>query len=167
VVSDLVVAGQPVSALFSGLKALASVARVLILTAQAGEAQLRAAMTAGARGYLLKDDGYSDLLEALRVVGAGRRFFSDTVESRILTQYTRRLAARQAASEAPLTRREREVLGCIGAGQSNKAIARALQLSVKTAEKHRSNLMRKLGLHNAAAVTAYAIRLGLVDRPDS
>ncbi|MDE2220214.1 MAG: response regulator transcription factor, partial [Gammaproteobacteria bacterium] len=126
--------------------------------------QMRQAMQAGARAYLLKDDGYVELLEALRVGGSGRRFFSDSIESRILSQYAERVAARFAVAAAPITPRAREVLALIGAGEPNKGIAKALRLSVKTVEKHRSNLMRKLGLHNTAAVTVYAIRQGLVGR---
>ncbi len=165
VVSDLQLGAQSVADLLAGLDQAHCKARVLVLTSQAGEAQMRLAMLAGARAYLLKDDGYAELLEALRVVGAGRRFFSDSVESRILSQYAERVAGRFAVASAPITPREREVLERIGAGQANKAIARALHLSVKTVEKHRSNLMRKLGLHNTAAVTVYAIRQGLVTLP--
>jgi DNA-binding NarL/FixJ family response regulator len=158
IVSDLQVAGRPVNELVEALANARSAARVLVLAGQAGEAQLRLALAAGVRAYLLKDDGYAELLEALRVVGLGRRFFSDSVESTILARYAARVAARFAESSAPITPRERQVLARIGAGQTNKAIAKALHLSVKTVEKHRSNLMRKLKLHNSAAVTVYAIR---------
>ena len=164
VVTDLQVGGQSVADLLAALAKAGRAARVLVLTSQAGEPQMRLAMLAGARAYLLKDDGYAELLEALRVVGAGRRFFSDSVESRILAQYAERVAARFAVAAAPITAREREVLALIGAGEANKSIAKALCLSVKTVEKHRSNLMRKLGLHNTAAVTVYAIRQGLAGR---
>lgn len=164
IISDLAVAGRPVTELLAALAAAHSAARVLVLSSQAEEPMMRLAMSAGARAYLLKDDGYAELLEALRVVGAGRRFFSDSVETRILTQYAERVAARFAEAAAPITPREREVLARIGQGQTNKVIAKALRLSVKTVEKHRSNLMRKLGLHNTAAVTVYAIRQGLVSQ---
>jgi len=162
IVSDLYVAGRPVRELIEALAKARSKARVLVLAGQAGEAQLRQALAAGVRAYVLKDDGYAELLEALRVAGSGRRFFSDSVESKILAPYAERLAARAARSGVPVTPREREVLARIGAGQSNKAIAKVLHLSVKTVEKHRSNLMRKLKLHNSAAVTVYALRHGLL-----
>ena len=164
VVSDLDVSGRSVTDLIAGLAATKSRARLLVLSSRSSEAQMRLAMSAGASAYLLKDDGYEELLEALRVVDAGRRFFSDSVESMILTQYAERVAARFAVTAAPITPREREVLARIGQGQTNKVIAKALKLSVKTVEKHRSNLMRKLGLHNTAAVTVYAIRQGLVSQ---
>jgi len=162
IVSDLQVGGHAINELVEGLAKAHSKARVLVLASQAGEAQLRLALGAGVRAYVLKDDGYVELLEALRVVSLGRRFFSDSVESKILARYAARVAARVSESGTPLTAREREVLTCIGAGQTNKAIAKALHLSVKTVEKHRSNLMRKLKLHNRAAVAAYAIRLDLL-----
>ena len=164
IICDLKVAGRSVTELLGALAAAHSAARVLVLSSQAEEPMMRLAMAAGARAYLLKDDGYAELLEALRVVGAGRRFFSDSVETSILTQYAERVAARFAEAATPITPREREVLARIGQGQTNKAIAKALRLSVKTVEKHRSNLMRKLGLHNTAAVTVYAIRQGLVSQ---
>jgi len=167
IVTELKVAGQSAVDLLNGLRLVDSTARVLVLTSEASEAQMRLAMSAGASGYLMKEDGYSELLEALRVVHAGRRFFSDSVESTILKQYAERVAARFAVAAAPITPREREVLARIGQGQTNKAIAKALHLSVKTVEKHRSNLMRKLGLHNTAAVTVYAIRQGLVNQDDT
>ena len=164
IICDLKVAGRSVTELLGALAAAHSAARVLVLSSQAEEPMMRLAMSAGARAYLLKDDGYAELLEALRVVGAGRRFFSDSVETSILTQYAERVATRFAEAATPITPREREVLARIGQGQTNKVIAKALRLSVKTVEKHRSNLMRKLGLHNTAAVTVYAIRQGLVSQ---
>ena len=162
IVCELTVAGKSVTELLAGLAQVKSTARVLILTDQAGAGQMRLAMSAGACAYLLKHDGRAELIEALRVVGVGRRFFSDSVETTILTQYAESIAARFGVATTLITPREREVLARIGHGQSNKAIARSLLLSVKTVEKHRSNLMRKLGLHNTASVTAYAMRQGLV-----
>jgi two-component system response regulator NreC len=164
IVTELHASGQSAVDLLKSLRQANNNARVLVLTSEASEVQMRLAMSAGASAYLMKEDGYSELLEALRVVHAGRRFFSDSVESTILEQYAERIAARFAVVAAPITPREREVLARIGQGQTNKGIAKALHLSVKTVEKHRSNLMRKLGLHNTAAVTVYAMRQGLVDQ---
>jgi DNA-binding NarL/FixJ family response regulator len=167
IVTELQLEGRSVVDLLDALRAAHSKARVLVLTSVASELEMRKAMAAGACAYLMKEDGYSELLEALRVVNAGRRFFSDSVESTILDQYADRVAARFAVAAAPITPREREVLARIGQGQTNKVIARALRLSVKTVEKHRSNLMRKLGLHNTASVTVYAIRQGLVNQDEA
>ena len=167
VLTELRAGGGGLVELMAGLERARLQPHVVVLTRQAGEHQVRQAITAGVRAYICKDDGYSELLEALRVVADGRRFFSDTVESQILAQYAERVLARHSTSGASITPREREVLARIGQGQTNKDIARALHLSVKTVEKHRSNLMRKLGLHNTAAVTVYAIRQGLVSQDDA
>jgi len=123
--------------LLAALRKAGSKARLLVLTSETSEAHLRLAMSAGAHAYLLKEDGYSELLEALRVVNSGRRFFSDSVESTILRQYAERCAVRFSESAALITPRQREVLARIGQGQTNKVIANALRLSVKTVEKHR------------------------------
>ena len=167
IITDLHIGGQSAIELIDTILKEGSTTRVLVLTSESNEAKIRLAMSAGACGYLLKEDGYSELVESLRVVSAGLRFFSATVESAILAQYAERVAARFAVCAALITPRERDVLARIGQGQTNKAIANALCLSVKTVEKHRSNLMRKLGLHNTAGVTVYAIRQGLVNQDKS
>jgi DNA-binding NarL/FixJ family response regulator len=99
-------------------------------------------------------------------VSAGQQFLCKAIASKILTGYLLGGDARRSASTAQnITGREREVLTRIALGESNKIIARALALSVKTVEKHRSNLMRKLHLHNAAAITMFAVRNGLMGHP--
>lgn len=167
IITELQIGDHSAIDLIAALLKAKSTTRVLVLTSETNDAKMRLAMSAGACGYLMKEDGYAELLESLRAVSAGRRFFSATVESAILAQYAARVAARFAVSTALITPREREVLARIGQGQTNKAIANALRLSVKTVEKHRSNLMRKLGLHNTAGVTVYAMRQGLVNQDKS
>ncbi|SRR5260221_5253662 len=162
IVAELQFGGRTAADLLRGLRQAGCSARVLVLTSEASETQMRLAMAAGASGYLLKEDTYDQLLDALRTVHSGRRSFSDSVESTILKHYAERIAVRFEVAAAPVTPREREVLARIGQGHTNKTIAKALRISVKTVEKHRSNLMRKLGLHNTAAVTVYAMRQGLV-----
>ncbi len=141
--------------------------RIIVLTAHAAEEQVRAALNAGAEGYLLKDSDCAELLLAIRTVRLGHRFLCKPIASSFLTCYllggTRPSEAGTAASVTP---RECEVLKRIAQGESNKTIARALSVSPKTVEKHRSNLMRKLQLHNTAAVTLYAIRNGLISQGD-
>ncbi len=156
--------GSCLPALVGGLLAAECPARVVLLAQHPDEADVRRSMLDGVRGYLAREDGYSQLLESLREVARGRRALGESVESLVLASYVVRVAARHGDGNAPITSREREVLAQIGRGLANKQIARDLGLSVKTVEKHRSNLMRKLGLHNAAAVAAYAIRQGLVNR---
>ena len=136
--------------------------RKLVLTGNDGETTIRAALGAGADGYVLKDASRAELLLAIRAVSSGQRFLCKAVASKVLSGFLTGDKQSPAAIVAnSITAREREVLICIARGHSNKAIARDLGLSPKTVEKHRSNLMRKLQLHNAAAITMYAIRNGL------
>jgi two-component system, NarL family, response regulator NreC len=152
----------------SGIELLGEIPRLsprsrkLVLTGNDGEATIRAALSAGADGYVLKDASRAELLLAIRTVSSGQRFLCKAVASKVLSGFL--TGDRQSPSAIvanSITVREREVLIRIAQGHSNKAIARDLRLSPKTVEKHRSNLMRKLQLHNAAAITMYAIRNGL------
>ena len=152
----------------SGFELLAQIkhvmpnARKLVLTAHDSEEYIRRALNAGADGYVLKDANRAELMLAIRTVSAGQQYLSEAIASKILSEYLSSDEARQnQLSAQSITGREREVLTRIAMGDSNKVIARALVLSVKTIEKHRSNLMRKLNLHNAAAITLFAVRNGL------
>jgi DNA-binding NarL/FixJ family response regulator len=138
--------------------------RLLVLTAHGTEEYIRAALNAGAHGYVVKDSGRADLLRAIRTVMSGRQYLCASVAAKVVSGFVSGFEARRATPvEDLVTGRERQVLTCIALGQSNKAIARDLGLSVKTVEKHRANLMRKLTLHNAAAVTLFALRHGFIE----
>jgi DNA-binding NarL/FixJ family response regulator len=158
----------------SGIELLAHIthlvpkARKLVLTAHNGEEHVRAALNAGADGYVLKDADRDELILAIRTVSAGQQFLCEAVANKVLCSYLSGGASRRdAATGQNITGREREVLTRIALGESNKIIARSLALSVKTIEKHRSNLMRKLNLHNAAAITLFAVRNGFTGEPES
>jgi two-component system nitrate/nitrite response regulator NarL len=110
---------------------------------------------------VLKDAHYAELLRAIRSVCNGERFLCRVTTSKVLTAYLAGDQPPPCTIPDAITAREREVLARIAHGQSNKVIARALGLSPKTVEKHRANLMRKLRLTNAAAITVYAIRHGI------
>ena len=129
--------------------------KVLVLSMYTGEEYVREALAAGASGYLVKDSAADELVEAIRVVARGERFLSPAVAP---------IAAKSAATTLldRLTTREREVLQLIAEGNSNKAIAARLSLSVKTIEAHRTNLMAKLDIHDTASLTRFAIARGLV-----
>ena len=137
--------------------------RIVVLTVQRTEEHIRAALDAGADGYILKDDSGSELLAALQSIEAGKFYLSPSICKHIVHGY---LDESGPASTTPawnmLTPRERQVLKLVAEGYSNKKIADYLTVSYKTVEKHRSNFMQKLDLHNAPAVTAYAIQNGLV-----
>lgn len=133
-------------------------AHVLVLTSWEDDRLVRAAFRAGVGGYLLRSDSRAELMTALRKVSAGHRYVSRSIRARVTT-LSHGEEAPLAVSEglALLTDREREVMQCVASGLRTREIAERLSLSEKTVEKHRSNLMRKLGLRSAAAVAAYAI----------
>jgi DNA-binding NarL/FixJ family response regulator len=162
VLMDLALPGRSGIELISEMRALSPLTRKLVLTAHDNEAQIRAALTAGADGYVLKESTSAELMLAIRTVAAGQQFLCKAIAGKILSGYL--LGEHRyppPAVEQSITGREREVLIRIALGNSNKMIARHLGLSPKTVEKHRSNLMRKLQLHNAAAITMFAIRNGM------
>jgi DNA-binding NarL/FixJ family response regulator len=162
VLTDLALPGSSGFELLAEIRRVAPTARKLVLTAHNSEEYIRAALNAGADGYVLKDANRAELMLAIRTVSAGQQFLCKAIASKILSGYLSGGEARRTpASSQTITGREREVLTRIALGESNKVIARALALSVKTIEKHRSNLMRKLHLHNAAAITMFAVRNGL------
>jgi len=135
--------------------------RKLVLTAHENEEYVRAALNAGADGYVLKEANSSELMLAIRTVSAGEQFLCKAIATKVLSGYLSGDQRPSGTTVQSITGREREVLTQIALGNSNKLIARELGVSPKTVEKHRSNLMRKLQLHNAAAVTTYAIRHGM------
>jgi DNA-binding NarL/FixJ family response regulator len=164
VITDLALNGRSGIALISALRGMNTSARVLVLTAHNSEEYIRAALNAGAHGYVLKDSGRADLLQAIRVVVRGGQFLCPSVSARVVSGFVNGPDSRSAPSpEQMVTLREKQVLTRIALGHSNKLIARDLGLSVKTVEKHRSNLMRKLTLHNAAAITLFALRHGFIE----
>jgi DNA-binding NarL/FixJ family response regulator len=137
-------------------------ARLLALTAHNSAESIRAAFAAGADGYMLKDATRVELVSAVRAVLAGQRHLCPRSMAHVVHGYL-------DESKAPpppaigITAREREVLAMIANGQSNKCMAMTLDLSVKTIEKHRANLMRKLGLSNLADVTRFALENGILE----
>jgi two-component system response regulator NreC len=162
VLTDLALPGCSGFDLLTAIRDLCPSARKLVLTAHNSEEYIRAALNAGADGYVLKDANRAELMLAIRTVSAGQQFLCKAIASKILSGYlSGGEPRRNAAAPNSITGREREVLTRIALGESNKVIARALELSVKTIEKHRSNLMRKLQLHNAAAITMFAVRNGM------
>jgi DNA-binding NarL/FixJ family response regulator len=162
VLMDLCLPGISGFELLAQIRHVAPRARNLVLTAHNSEENIRAALNAGAHGYILKEANRAELMLAIRTVSAGERYLCKAVATQVLSGYLSGSEPRHSPkSVQSITGREREVLTRIAHGESNKVIARSLALSVKTIEKHRSNLMRKLHLHNAAAITLFAVRNGL------
>ena len=135
--------------------------RVLILSMHQNEDYVRQALRAGAAGYLLKDAAPVELEHALKAVLRGQTYLSPAVSKGVMSDYVQRLRGEESPGEA-LTPRQREVLQLVAEGRSTKEIARRLELSVKTVETHRSQLMKQLDLHDVAALVRYAIRTGLI-----
>lgn len=137
--------------------------RVLALTVHKTEEYVHETLQAGADGYVLKDATYAELMLAVKAVLNGKTYLSPAISEHVVNGFLGggRNAQTQSTWDA-LTHREREVLKLVAEGHSNKHIADYLCLSVKTVEKHRSNLMRKLDMHNASTLTAFAISKGLV-----
>ena len=145
------------------IKKVSPETRILALTVHADEDYVLEAFNEGADGYCLKDAGRAELLMALESIFSGKPYFSPGIADKVLEGYLEgRQQIKSTSAWETITRREREVLKLIGEGYKNKEIADLLFISVKTVEKHRSNIMKKLDLHNAAALTAYAIEKGLV-----
>lgn len=137
--------------------------RVLVLTIHKTDEYIHESLRAGADGYILKDATHDELRIAVRSVLNGKTYLSPDISSKVISGYLGVGNAPAGASPwDTLTHREREVLKMVAEGHPNKYIADYYCLSVKTVEKHRSNLMKKLDLHNAAMLTAYAIEKGLL-----
>src|ERR1700730_15170505 len=166
VLTDLALPGRSGIELLAEIQRLSPLTRKLVLTAHENEEYIRAALQAGANGYVLKDAKSGELMLAIRTVSLGQQFLCKAIASKILSGYLSGHASGDQRGAVPagtqsITQPEREILTRIALGNSNKLIARELGVSPKTVEKHRSNLMRKLQLHNAAAITMFAIRNGM------
>ncbi len=139
--------------------------KILVLTVHRTEEYILATLRAGANGYVLKDATHAELLMAIKSVLMGKRYLSPGVSEKVIEGYLEgRKTLRSSTPWDTLTQREREVLKLIAEGYKNKEIADYLYISVKTAEKHRANLMKKLDLHSTSSLTAFAMEKGLVNR---
>jgi two-component system, NarL family, response regulator NreC len=153
----------------SGIEAAARISEMLprtaiiILSMHSDEGYVLRALKAGAKGYLLKDSGESDLIQAIKVTSEGKAFFSPEISKILAEDYMREIRRRGTEdSYQLLTPREREILQLLAEGKSNKDIATLLNLSVYTAETHRRNLQEKLNLHSLAELILYAVRKGII-----
>lgn len=137
--------------------------RVLVLTIHKTEEYIHESLRAGANGYLLKDATHDELRVAIRSILNGKTYLSPDISGKVIHGYLNTSKADKVSSTwDTLTHREREVLKLVAEGHPNKYISDYLCLSIKTVEKHRSNLMKKLDLHNASMLTSYAIGKGLL-----
>lgn len=135
--------------------------RVIILSMHSDRRYVLEALRAGARGYLLKDAGFEELLVAIRAVRAGQMHLGAAVSEQVVRDYVQMADTGDRGVFSLLSGREREVLQLLAEGLATKEIADRLTLSVKTVESHRKSVMDKLGIHSIAELTKYAIREGL------
>jgi DNA-binding NarL/FixJ family response regulator len=139
--------------------------KIIALTVHNTEEYILMTLQAGADGYVLKDATHDELIMAIRQVLSGKRFLSPSVSGKVIAGYLEgKKNSAPLTQMDTLTQREREVLKLIAEGYKNKDVAEFLCISLKTVEKHRANLMRKLDLHNTSALTLYAVERGLVAR---
>lgn len=155
----------------NGLEATARVvkacpqAHVVILSMHQSEEYVRQALRNGASAYLLKDAAPLELEHALKVVQQGEIYLSPAVSKGVMSDYVQRLRG-DAPIPQLLTPRQREILTLIAEGKSTKEIARILDISIKTVDTHRSQLMKQLDVHEVASLVRHAMRLGLVSLDD-
>jgi len=151
----------------SGLEAAERIARdfpevkVLILSMHANEEYVLRALRAGACGYMIKDAALAELELALKAVMAGETYLSPAISRNVIESYLGRTNGKSSRLE-DLTPRQREILQLIAEGNSTKEIAYALNLSVKTVETHRAQLMERLEIYDVAGLVRYAVRVGLI-----
>jgi len=139
--------------------------KILALTIHESDEYVLEAFDAGADGYCIKDASREELLIAIRSVLEGKTYISPGIADNVMEGYLEgRRRLKRKTSWDTITQREKEVLKLLGEGYKNKEIADLLHISVKTVEKHRANIMKKLDLHNASALTAYAIEKNLVTK---
>jgi two-component system response regulator NreC len=134
--------------------------RILVLTVHDEQEYVLHVVRAGAAGYLVKDSAASELLAAVRALASGQGYFGPQAAQALAEQV--RAPGEEADPYGPLTPREREVFHLVVEGRTTKEVARALGISVKTAENHRTRILEKLGLHNTAELVLYASRKGLL-----
>lgn len=136
--------------------------RVVILSMYPSEAYVLEALRNGASGYVVKDAGAADLMQAVREAAAGRRYLSPPLSDRAVEAYAEKSQGSTLDVYETLTDREREILQLVADGKSNTEIAARLSISPRTAETHRANVMRKLGLRNQTDLVRYALCRGIV-----
>jgi DNA-binding NarL/FixJ family response regulator len=160
--------------LLNGVEAARLIAReapavkVIILSSYSDEQYVRHAVAAGVAGYVMKETASNDIFQAIRETSKGKAYFSPMIALRLARQWRncepgpKTKAARPTAAPA-LTSRQMEVLKLIAEGYSTRQIGSLLILSIKTVEKHRQMLMRRLDIHEIATLTHYALSSGIVE----
>jgi DNA-binding NarL/FixJ family response regulator len=139
-------------------------AKILILTMHESDPLIREVLDAGARGYVLKSDASRDLVTAVNAIRSNKTFFTAKVAQIVLDGYLDKKPRKEETDDSPsrLTPRQREIVQLLAEGKSSKEVAVALSLSVKTAETHRANIMRRLDCHSVSELVRYAVRNNII-----
>ncbi|MFQ6101932.1 MAG: response regulator [Anaerolineae bacterium] len=140
--------------------------QVIILSMHANDGYVLEALRSGATGYVLKDASMSELIQAVRDVATGRRYLSPLLAERAIDAYVMQTKESTLDRYETLTDREREVLHLAAEGLTNIEVAARLSISPRTAENHRANMMRKLGLRTQTELVLYALRRGIIRLED-
>ncbi|MCG8023741.1 MAG: response regulator transcription factor [Candidatus Thiodiazotropha endolucinida] len=140
--------------------------KTLVLTVHNEEEYVLASLKAGANGYVLKDATQNELMTAAERVLNGKTYLSAEITEKVVNSYlnTNNISQEPVTRWDTVTQRERQILKLIAEGHTNKSMAEYLCISVKTVEKHRANLMKKLDLHSVSALTTYALDKGIISR---
>jgi len=140
-------------------------ARILVLTMHEADPLIQEVLDAGARGYLLKTDASRDLVTAVDALRNNKTYFTSRVAKMVLDGYLNKKSSPKHGESAagPLTPRQREIVQLLAEGKSSKEVAVALGVSVKTAETHRANIMRRLDCHCVSDLVRYAVRNHIVE----
>jgi len=163
VLMDVVMSGMSGIEATRRIKEVSPDTAVLALTMHEDEQYFFEMLQAGASGYVPKRAAPDDLVSAIRVVHQGEVFLYPTLAGLLVKDFLQRSEAGLAQPDKELTPREREVLTFIAEGYTNREIAEALVISIKTVDRHRENIMRKLNLHNRVELVKYAIEKGLIN----
>jgi DNA-binding NarL/FixJ family response regulator len=163
VLLDIAMPGLNGLELMPELMAVLPQVKVIILSMHKDKQYVRKALSLGAQGYLLKDAAPAELGNAIAAVMRGENYLSPVVSQSALSDYVQHLRS-ETKADPTLTPRQIEILRLIAMGQSSKEIANSLNLSVKTVDSHRTNLMQLLGIHEITGLVRYALRNGLLPK---
>ena len=160
VLMDILMGGMSGIEATRWIKETDATVKVVIVTMEISKEYVSAAIKSGVDGYLPKDVNMETLLDAIRIVNKGERFFNDAIMKLVFEDFYLHEKLKNPAQRLPneLTKREYEVLGLVAEGKTNKEIGDTLFISVKTVETHKSHILDKLGLRNTSDLIKYAIR---------
>jgi DNA-binding NarL/FixJ family response regulator len=164
VIMDVVMPGLDGVEATRRIRAEVPTAKIVALSMHSDRRYVSEMLRAGAAGYLVKDSAFDELNQAIRTVMDGRPYLSSVITGSLVEDFVRQTTADEKPATSPiqmLTAREQEVLRLLADGKRVKEVARILDISVKTVESHRQNIMDKLEIHSTIELTRYAIREGL------